>query len=176
MRVTSILLFTSSLIALGCGDDDSDDGTTKTASVALTSTTGNVATGSGTFTASGSRVIFSASVANAPASATLGFHIHANGACGADGMEAGGHWNPTNVNHGRWADTMHHLGDIGNITTDPGGAGTIQLTTDAWSIGTGAANDIVNHAVILHAMADDFTTQPTGNAGGRIACGVIQTP
>ncbi len=174
MRLHLLSIGILSLVNVGCSDDSSTDAPTKTAGTTLTATTGNTATGTVTFTSNGAQTQLTASVTGAPASAMLGFHIHANAACGADGMEAGGHWNPDAVNHGQWATAQHHLGDLGNLSTDASGAASFTLATGAWSLGTGAANDVVNHAVVLHAMPDDFTTQPTGNAGGRISCGVIQ--
>ena len=104
------------------------------------------------------------------------FHIHETGDCSSDdGSSDGGHWNPTAVDHGKWggADPFH-LGDIGNITVGEDGIGTFDLVTGLWSIGTGEDNDVAGKAVILHEGADDFTSQPTGSAGGRIGCGVIE--
>ena len=173
MQINSLLIGLSIFTALGCSDDNPSDPPTKTAIATLAATTGNTAAGSVIFTNNGARTQLTASISGAPASAMLGFHIHMNAACGADGMEAGGHWNPQTVDHGKWTSSPHHLGDLGNLQTDASGAATFELTTDAWSIGSGAPDDIVDHAVVVHAMADDFTTQPTGNAGGRIACGVI---
>jgi superoxide dismutase, Cu-Zn family len=118
----------------------------------------------------------------APASAQHGIHIHANASC-ADASDgdggttigggAGGHWNPESHMHGT-SPATNHLGDVGNIMVDASGAGMLTFMTTAWTIGTGAANDIVNHALVLHASPDDGATQPTGNAGGRIGCVVIQ--
>ena len=68
----------------------------------------------------------------------------------------------------------HHLGDIGNLEVGEDGEGSLTLSTDKWTMGSGADNDILGKAVIVHAGADDFTTQPTGAAGGRIGCGVIK--
>lgn len=102
-------------------------------------------------------------------------HIHDTGDCSAaDAMSAGGHWNPTAENHGKWGSAAFHRGDIGNVEVGADGKGTITLYTDKWTIGGTAASDILGHALIVHAKADDFTTQPTGNAGGRVACGVIE--
>jgi Cu-Zn family superoxide dismutase len=75
--------------------------------------------------------------------------------------------------HGKWDNGAHHLGDIGNIEVQPDGSGTVTLTTDKWTIGTGQPNDIVGKAIIVHEKQDDFQTQPTGNAGGRVGCGVV---
>jgi Cu-Zn family superoxide dismutase len=67
-----------------------------------------------------------------------------------------------------------HLGDLGNLTVQADGTGTLTLTKAEWSIADGAMGDVIGKAVVIHAMVDDFTTQPTGNSGGRIGCGVIQ--
>jgi Cu-Zn family superoxide dismutase len=173
MRTTLAVTIWLALALTACGDDEPADETSdKSASAALAPTTGNSATGTATFSPVGTQIKLNVSIANAPPG-VHGFHIHQMPACGADGMDAGGHWDPTTMMHGAWTAGAHHLGDVGNITADASGNGTLELTTDAWSIGTGATNDVVGHSVVLHASADDFATQPTGNAGGRIACGVI---
>ncbi len=101
-------------------------------------------------------------------------HIHAIGDCSApDGTSAGGHWNPTGVAHGKWGEGEFHLGDIGNMMVDAQGMGTIELTTNLWEMNTGSDIDIVGKAMVVHAEADDFVSQPSGNAGARIGCGVI---
>ncbi|MDI9312864.1 MAG: superoxide dismutase family protein [Limnohabitans sp.] len=104
-------------------------------------------------------------------------HIHEKADCSApDASSAGGHWNPTFKKHGKWGATEYHKGDIGNFTADANGNGTIKFSTDEWCIGCGdATKDITNKGLIVHKGADDFTTQPTGNAGGRVACaGIIK--
>jgi superoxide dismutase, Cu-Zn family len=104
-------------------------------------------------------------------------HIHEKGDCSSpDGKSAGDHWNPTHMEHGKWgAPGEHfHLGDIGNLMVTPDGKGTITLETTKWSAGTGTTNDIVGHAVVVHGGIDDFKSQPAGNAGPRIGCGVIK--
>lgn len=102
-------------------------------------------------------------------------HLHEFGDCSApDASSAGSHWNPTTHPHGEWGDDGgHHLGDLGNIEVGEDGTGELTMTTDRWEIGTGGMADIVGTAVIVHTSADDFETQPTGNAGGREACGVV---
>lgn len=102
-------------------------------------------------------------------------HIHENGDCSADdGTSAGGHWNPTSEDHGEWGDGEHHLGDIGNFEVGDDGVATMTFTTDKWSMNDADTNNILGKSVIVHAKADDFTSQPSGAAGARIACGVIQ--
>jgi Cu-Zn family superoxide dismutase len=102
-------------------------------------------------------------------------HIHEKADCSAaDASSAGGHWNPTFQKHGKWTDAEHHKGDIGNFIADEYGNGTISMKTDEWCIGCGDTNkDILGKGLIVHEKADDFTTQPTGNAGGRMACSAI---
>jgi Cu-Zn family superoxide dismutase len=101
-------------------------------------------------------------------------HIHEKGDCSdPEAKNAGGHWNPQTMAHGKWGTMPHHLGDIGNLTVGADGKGTLTMSTDKWSIGGGAPNDISGKAVVIHGGVDDFKTQPTGNAGNRIACGVI---
>lgn len=100
-------------------------------------------------------------------------HIHANGDCGDMGKAAGGHWNPTNVEHGKWESGSFHSGDIGNVKLDMNGNGDMELETDLWSLGGDAKTNILNKAIIVHGGEDDFVSQPSGNAGTRIGCGVI---
>lgn len=103
-------------------------------------------------------------------------HIHANGDCSSDdGKSAGGHWNPTTDNHGKWGHDAHHMGDIGNLVANDEGAATLEFSTDKWCIGCDdETKNIIGKAFIVHASADDFESQPSGAAGARVACGVIK--
>lgn len=105
-------------------------------------------------------------------------HIHEKADCSSpNGKSTGGHWNPTYEAHGKWgAKEGYHKGDIGNFTAGTDGKGSITFTTDEWCIGCGEeTKDIVGKAIIVHAGTDDYTTQPTGAAGGRVSCaGIIQ--
>ena len=103
-------------------------------------------------------------------------HLHETADCSApDGTSTGGHWNPTRKQHGRWGDKAgYHKGDIGNFTADANGHGTITFVTNEWCIGCGdTTKDILGKAIIVHQGEDDYTTQPTGAAGGRVSCGGI---
>jgi Cu-Zn family superoxide dismutase len=106
-----------------------------------------------------------------------GLHIHEKGDCSApDGASAGGHFNPDSVDHGQVTGPVHHAGDSNNITADAeGNAPVNQMLSANVDIGKGDKYDIVGKGVIVHAKADDYKTQPTGDAGGRLACGVIET-
>lgn len=137
---------------------------------------GSNVTGTATFTEKNGFVTFEAKLSGLKPGVHA-IHIHEKADCSAvDAASAGGHWNPLHVKHGKWTDAEHHKGDIGNFTADENGNGTISLKTDEWCIGCGDANkDILNKGLIVHANPDDFTTQPTGNAGGRVACsGIIK--
>ena len=103
-------------------------------------------------------------------------HLHEKADCSAaDGTSTGGHWNPTFEKHGSWGDPKgYHRGDIGNLTASADGKAKLMFQTDQWCIGCGdETKDILGKAVIIHDGRDDLTTQPTGNAGGRVSCGGI---
>lgn len=104
---------------------------------------------------------------------SVAVHIHEHGDCSDAGKGAHGHWNPTKEPHGKWGASAFHSGDIGNIELNEKGEGTVKLNSNRWSIGGDEKTNITNKAIIVHSGVDDFTTQPTGNAGSRIGCGLI---
>jgi superoxide dismutase, Cu-Zn family len=104
-----------------------------------------------------------------------GFHIHEKGDCSApDASTAGGHFNPTNAKHGGPKDAVRHAGDFGNIMADSSGNATFEWVDG--HISFDGPNSIINRGVIVHANPDDLVSEkPTpGNAGPRVACGVIK--
>lgn len=101
-----------------------------------------------------------------------GFHIHEFGDCSAkDGGSAGGHFNPTNKSHGSPSEATHHLGDLGNITADSNGVASISLQANK-SVLSGDTS-ILGRSLVVHGGVDDLKSQPAGNSGDRIGCGVI---
>ncbi|TXD54481.1 superoxide dismutase family protein [Polaribacter sp. IC066] len=146
----------------------------KTAIVDIASKSGSNVTGNVTFTEKNGKVFMKASVTGLSAG-NHAIHIHAIGDCSAeDGTSAGGHWNPTDQNHGEWMKEPFHTGDIGNIVADKEGKGTIVRTTDLWCIDCDDdTKNIVGKAIIIHAGPDDFSSQPSGAAGPRVGCGEI---
>ncbi len=110
----------------------------------------------------------------AKANKSVAVHIHENGDCGDMGKAAGGHWNPTNAQHGKWGSASFHSGDIGNVKLDANGKGTMEMETDLWSLGGTAQKNILDKSIIVHGGEDDYTSQPSGNAGTRIGCGIIK--
>jgi superoxide dismutase, Cu-Zn family len=99
-----------------------------------------------------------------------GFHVHEKGNCDSAGMGAGGHFNPMTHKHGMPDSTQHHMGDLGNLTAGDDGIATLNAVFPDLTLE--GANAVAGHALIVHAKADDGG-QPTGNAGGRISCGII---
>jgi Cu-Zn family superoxide dismutase len=138
----------------------------------LQATKGNAAAGTVTFTQKGDKVAVEAKVSGLTPGGH-GFHIHEKGDCSSgDGMSAGGHFNPTGKPHGNPSVPDHHTGDITMLVADVSGNASLSMELGAMTVGSGAT-DVVGKAVIVHKDADDYTTQPTGNSGARVACGVI---
>lgn len=134
-------------------------------------TEGNNTTGVVHFVDSGAGIRVIADV-EALAPGPHGFHVHEFGDCSApDGASAGGHFNPEDMPHGAPTDTQRHVGDLGNISADDTGVAHFEWTDSLLSF-TGVRS-IIGRGVVVHAEEDDFTSQPTGAAGARLACGVI---
>ncbi|HUQ29257.1 MAG TPA: superoxide dismutase family protein [Usitatibacter sp.] len=139
----------------------------------LEPTTGNATRGTVTFTQDGDAVRVSATVSGLKPGAQHGFHVHEKGDCSSgDGMSTGGHFNPDAKPHGPQS-SPHHAGDMPSLNADSSGNATASFTLKGVSVGSGTA-DLVGRGLIVHRDPDDFTTQPTGNAGPRIACAVIR--
>jgi len=165
---------TLALIA-GVDSHAGEKGKRKKAVAAIESRSDSHLTGKATFLEVNGKVTLRLRIRGAEPG-THAVHLHENGDCTApDGASAGGHWNPTHEDHGKWVRPPFHHGDIGNVEVGSNGKGTLILTTDLWTIGGATETDVVGKGIIVHAKADDFTTQPTGNAGGRVGCGVVKS-
>ena len=105
---------------------------------------------------------------------SVAVHLHEHPDCGDNGKNTHGHWNPTKAQHGKWGSAGFHSGDIGNVKLDAKGKGSLSLETDIWTLGGTPEKNIIGRAIIVHGGVDDYTTQPTGNAGSRIGCGIIK--
>lgn len=104
---------------------------------------------------------------------TRGAHIHTAGRCDAPGFEtAGPHWNPTNAKHGTMNPQGPHRGDFPNLIVDSGGRGTVGVIIPGATMAS--LMDADGASFVIHAEPDDLKTDPSGNSGGRIACGVFQ--
>jgi Cu-Zn family superoxide dismutase len=108
-----------------------------------------------------------------PANRKFGFHVHENGACTGDFTSAGGHFNPGGKPHGAQDSGERHAGDLPNLESNGEGVVVTVFTTDALTVAPGPTS-VVNRAVVIHQNPDDYKTQPAGNSGPRIACGVIR--
>lgn len=142
------------------------------ASTLLQATSGSTVSGTVTLTEKKDGSVRVAVVLAGVPAGVHGFHIHDKGDCGDNGNAAGPHFNPMSDAHGAPQMMPHHAGDFGNVTADANGQVKATFTTRSVTVSSGNAS-AVGHAVILHANPDDLTSQPAGNAGPRIGCGVL---
>jgi Cu-Zn family superoxide dismutase len=142
-----------------------------TATATIAGLSGNTASGTVTFRDTGNGVAVEAHLSGL-APGKHGFHIHENGDCSGDGTAAGAHFNPMAQMHGGPDAPVHHGGDLGNLTVNADGTGMVTMTLRGLSLGTGP-DSIVGRSVLVHEKEDDLATDPSGNSGARIACGVI---
>jgi Cu-Zn family superoxide dismutase len=144
------------------------------ATAQLAPTQGNTANGTLTLTADGETVRVTGTLQGLQPNGEFGFHIHEKGDCSApDASSAGGHFNPTNAQHGDPQSAAHHGGDMLNAKSDAQGAAQVDVVASGVSLTTGQPNDVHGKAIVLHQKRDDYKTQPSGDSGARIACGVI---
>lgn len=126
------------------------------------------------FTQSDGAVTVTAELTGVEPAGLHGLHIHETGDCSAaDFTSAGGHYDPEGVDHACPPTAPRHAGDLGNIEVADDGSASLTLTSDLISLRQADAHSILGKAVILHSGEDDCQTQPTGDAGSRLACGVI---
>ena len=142
------------------------------AEAVLKATQGNSVAGTVSFRQDGDAVVVTAQVSGLTPGAH-GFHIHEKGDCSApDATSAGGHFNPTGKPHGNPEHADHHGGDMPQLVADASGNARLTARLAGLSVSEGPAS-VLGRGVIVHAAPDDFKTQPTGNSGARVACGVI---
>ena len=160
------------ILVSGCATSKSTT-TGPMAVASLEARSGSTATGTVRFAeAADGQVTVSLDLMNVPAG-THGFHVHEKGDCSApDASSAGGHFAPMGNPHGAPTAAQHHAGDFGNVTAGADGRVTTSFVTRSVTVSPGPTS-IIGKSVILHEKADDLVTQPSGNAGARLACGVI---
>lgn len=148
------------------------------ATATLTATAGNAVVGRIDFTLVDGVLRASGEVSGLAPGSEHGFHIHEKGDCSApDGSSAGGHFNPTTSEHGNVSAAVHHGGDMPNLIADAQGVAKVDGPVSSnVNAGSGDGADIIGRGLIVHADPDDYATQPTGNAGARLACAVISAP
>ncbi len=188
MRLSLILVLGAAFVVAGCetGDETGIDTDTtmvdtagtaapveQTAIARLQPTQGNNVLGTLTFTSINDAVRVEGEITGLPPG-SHGFHVHEFGDCSApDASSAGGHYNPTGQPHGAPDDSLRHVGDLGNIEAGQDSTASVNIVDSILTLS--GPNSIVGKAVVVHADADDLESQPSGNAGARLACGVIET-
>ncbi len=178
MKHTLSLLLLLTLVACGSPEPEADATTIGVAQVAPTSDGASVS-GELTFTTENDGVRMTGTLTGLTPRSPQGFHLHENGDCGpgddgTPGGAAGGHWDPLGtMNHeGPAADfTTRHAGDLGNVTADADGNATFDLMLR--NLATYGEYSVIGHSVMIHADADDLSSDPSGAAGARVGCGVI---
>jgi Cu-Zn family superoxide dismutase len=177
LAVSAVSLLTFSLLGIGIGARcaRAQGGTPGKLVVPITTSHGDSA-GTATFKESkdGKQLTIHVSLKNIPFGEHA-VHIHANPVCDApDFKGAGGHFNPDGKQHGMDNPMGHHNGDLPkNISIGEDHMGELTVKVDYLTLAAGAPNSVLGHSIMIHEKADDMKTDPTGNAGNRIACGVI---
>lgn len=148
--------------------------TAKHAVANLASASGSLVSGKVTAVPMAGGVHLTGTVGGLPPNSTHGFHVHEKGDCSAaDASSAGPHFNPFSAVHGKAESGAHHAGDMDNVVANAEGIATVDVHVTGVTLGGGAVNDIAGRALVVHAAPDDYSSQPAGNAGARVACGVI---
>ena len=169
-RILTATVAAATLALASCATTPFD---TAVATAKLESTKGNATTGTVTFAQRMGKVHVTADVRGLAPGREHGFHMHERGDCSSgDGMSTGGHWNPDNAPHGPQGGP-HHAGDMPSLVADASGNAKATFMLDGVTVAAGPKS-VVGRGLIVHKDPDDYKTQPTGNAGARIACAVIQ--
>ena len=167
MRLAAIVL------ALGLGACQSMQPSGPSAVAELQPTKGNNTIGTVTFTQSGDKVRIAGDVKGLKPNQEHGFHIHEAGDCSSgDGMSTKGHFNPLGKPHANPGTAERHAGDMPALKADASGNARVDATLDVITVNPGPTS-VIGRGLIVHAAPDDYKTQPTGNAGARIACAII---
>ena len=165
------LAFAAAALLAGCQTVSPD---APRAGATLQPTKGSTVRGTVSFVQIGDRVRVTANVIGLRPNGEFGFHIHEAGDCSSgDGMSAKGHFNPFGKPHAHHGAIERHAGDLPSLKSDGGGSASLTVDLDVITVAPGPAS-VVGRGLIVHVQPDDFKTQPTGNAGARSACAVIQ--
>jgi Cu-Zn family superoxide dismutase len=185
------------VLLVACGRDNDDTGSTEAvsqagdpptapsdqtpagqlpqgASVHMAPTQGNKVHGALVIAAADGGVRISGALQELTPNGEFGFHIHEKGDCSApDASSAGEHFNPDAQPHGHPERDPHHKGDIVNLQANGNGVAQVDVTVRGVTLHDGRATDVLGRAVVVHAKPDDYKSQPSGDSGDRIACGVV---
>ncbi len=173
MKTMKMVGFVAATVLLAACQTAPESSDPPRANAALKPTKGNKTIGEATFEQVGGKVRVVIFVQGLKPGQEHGLHIHEKGDCSSgDGMSAGGHFNPLGRPHGKPGSAQSHAGDLPSLKANKRGRANVQVDVGNITVTPGSTS-IIGRAVIVHAAPDDFKTQPTGNAGARLACGVI---
>ena len=151
--------------------------TLPTASARLAPTRGQKVSGELALSETSDGVHISGAIQGLSPDSEFGFHIHEKGDCSApDASSAGAHFNPDQQPHGNPTSTRHHAGDMLNLKSDAQGIASVDTTVYGVSLDAEGRADILGKSIVVHEKPDDYTSQPSGKSGNRVACGVIGMP
>jgi Cu-Zn family superoxide dismutase len=171
MKLELVLAALAAAALVGCQTTPTE---APRATAGLAATKGNKTVGEVTFEQLGDKVRVTVQVIGLKPDQEHGFHIHEVGDCSSgDGMSAKGHFNPFGKPHGRSTSGERHAGDMPNLKADKSGRAKLVVDLDVITVTPGPAS-IIGRGIIVHAQPDDYMSQPVGNAGARMACGVIK--
>lgn len=174
MKLTTLFIIAGSLLFMSCAQTPGSGDSVNSIKVDLLAKSGSSVGGFLVFSSTDEGVLIKGQVSGLGSKGMHGFHVHETGDCSsADAKSAGGHFNPTGHKHGSPGHKNSHLGDLGNIKANVKRMSTISVLAKGASLEPGAKNSFLGRAVIIHAVSDDLKTQPSGNAGKRIGCAVI---
>lgn len=170
LAVASLLFFAGSAPVIA-----QNHGAMMTSTAVLVATSGSAVSGTLKFHEARDRVVRITGTVEGLTPGKHGFHVHVNGNCDSpDGMSAGGHFAPTGGKHGAPGSDTRHLGDLGNIVADTNGRAEVDVTVSGITIALMGTASIGDRSIVIHAKEDDFS-DPAGNSGARVACGVIES-
>ncbi len=166
----------SAVIVLGLGACATLSPVKPSAVATFAARSGSGVSGTATFTQRHGALILHVELAGLSPGSEHGLHVHDKGDCSAaDAMSAGGHFNPEGATHGRAGMGAHHLGDLGAVVADSRGQVAADFPLTELTV-TAGPHSVVGRSLVVHRDRDDYVSQPAGNAGPRIACGVIVAP
>jgi Cu-Zn family superoxide dismutase len=159
-------------VLIACGVNAANADTR--AIVQMQATKGNTASGTLELVQKGGIVSVTGKIKGLRANGEHGFHVHEKGDCSSgDGMGTGGHFNPLAKTHGMHGHGETHAGDMPSLVADANGVAVVNFETSSISLLDGNPANAIGRGMIIHRDPDDFKTQPTGNSGPRISCGVV---
>jgi Cu-Zn family superoxide dismutase len=172
-RIETFAVLPATLMLAACGAMMPGGMGGPTAGATLAPASGSAAAGKVRFEQRGDHLMVMGRVTGLKPGQEHGFHVHDKGDCSSpDAMSAGGHFNPLAKPHGHHAGAERHAGDLPNLRADASGAADVHLRVTGLAVGSGPT-DVVGRGLVVHAGPDDYGSQPAGNSGARIACGVI---